>query len=151
MVDFVANLFSSVFAWIGDHEALVLWLAIFSAGIFLLSLLLIPFLIIRIPSDYFSSPGRYRSALFGNHPLALIILKMMRNSLGVFLVAVGVLLLFLPGQGLLMILLGVVIADFPGKHRLVNWLVSRQGVLRSINWLRFKAGKPPVKLQPSQR
>ena len=123
---------------------MVLWLAIVSGVFFLVSLLLIPWLIIRIPPDYFSEPGRYRSAFFGNNPLAVIALKMIRNTIAVFFVALGILLLVLPGQGLLTIFLGVFIGDFPGKHRLVNWIVAKKSVMTTINWLREKAGKDPV-------
>ncbi len=130
--------------WLTSNEQLVLWLAIASGVFFVVSLLLIPWLIIRIPPDYFSEPGRYRSALFGNHPLAIIALKIIRNTVAMIFIALGFLLLVLPGQGLLTIFLGIFIADFPGKHRFVNWIVAKKSVMKTINWLRERAGKEPV-------
>ena len=56
------------------------------------------------------------------------------------------LMLVLPGQGLLTILLGVTLLDFPGKFRMQKWVISRKGVLDSINWIRAKAHKRPLEL-----
>lgn len=142
------SFFQPLIAWIEANRVLVWSLAVGSAVMFVGALLLIPWLVLRIPPDYFSAPGRYRSALLGDNLVAVIVFKMIRNILAVILVAIGILLLVLPGQGVLTILLGVVMADFPGKHRLMNWLVSRGGVLRSLNWWRRRAGKPPIEPPP---
>jgi hypothetical protein len=47
-----------------------------------------------------------------------------------------------PGQGILTILLGIMLLDLPGKRDLENKLVSRPQVLKTINKLRHKFGKP---------
>ncbi|MGH1472382.1 MAG: hypothetical protein ACRBCS_14410 [Cellvibrionaceae bacterium] len=133
--------------WLTSNEQVLVWLAIISVVFFVLSLILIPWLIIRIPPNYFSEPGRFRSALLGEHPLAIIVTKIIRNTIAVCFIVLGILLLILPGQGLLTILLGVFIADFPGKHKLVNWIVARKGVMKTINWLRKKSGKEPIVLE----
>ena len=44
-------------------------------------------------------------------------------------------MLVAPGQGLLTMVVGLLLVDFPGKYRLERWLVTRQQVWRSINWL----------------
>jgi hypothetical protein len=36
--------------------------------------------------------------------------------------------------------------DFPGKFRFERWLVAREPVRQSINWLRNRAGRPPLEL-----
>ncbi|GAB1258289.1 hypothetical protein NBRC116494_27910 [Aurantivibrio plasticivorans] len=115
-----------------------------SIALFVVTLLLVPWLIIRIPADYFMLPGASRSALVGNHPLLQLLFKLLRNLLGLCLVLVGAVLLFLPGQGLLTILLGIVVSDFPGKHRFVTWLVKKPSVRRPMNWLRQRADKEPI-------
>ncbi|MGI1677270.1 MAG: hypothetical protein K6L75_00940 [Cellvibrionaceae bacterium] len=133
--------------WLVSNELVLVWLAIISAALFVLSLVFIPWLIIRIPANYFSEPGKYRSALLGGHPIAIIVTKIIRNTIAVCFIVLGFLLLVLPGQGLLTILLGVFIADFPGKHKLVNWIVAKKGVMKTINWLRKKSGKAPIVLE----
>jgi hypothetical protein len=63
----------------------------------------------------------------------------LKNALGVVLLLGGIVMLFLPGQGLLTMFLGIVLMDFPGKFRLERYLISRGPVLKSINWIRRKA------------
>jgi len=53
-------------------------------------------------------------------------------------------MLVLPGQGLLTILAGLVLLHFPRKHELLRWIVSRPAVLASANWVRHRAGRPPL-------
>ena len=69
-----------------------------------------------------------------------------KNLLGGLLVLSGIAMLVLPGQGLLTIAMGLLLMDFPGKHRLERRIVRTRPVLRSINWLRRKAHKNPLKI-----
>ena len=68
---------------------------------------------------------------------------LLKNLLGAVLVALGVVMLFTPGQGILTLLAGLLLMNFPGKYRLECWLVQRPGVLRGMNWLRERHGEPP--------
>jgi hypothetical protein len=70
-----------------------------------------------------------------------------KNLLGYVLVFAGLLMLFLPGQGVVTILIGITLVDFPGKYRFERWVVSQGPVLRSINRLRKRAGRPPLFLE----
>ena len=67
-----------------------------------------------------------------------------KNALGVVFVLAGVAMILLPGQGVLTILLGIMLTEFPGKYRFERWLVRRRAVLGAINWLRERAGRPPL-------
>jgi hypothetical protein len=49
-----------------------------------------------------------------------------------------------PGQGALTILVGVLLLDIPGKHKLLVRIVRRPRLLRLINRLRKRYGKPPL-------
>ena len=51
---------------------------------------------------------------------------------------------YLPGQGLLTLLIGLMLTDFPGKYRLEKRLIAQPGVLKAVNWLRARAGHPPL-------
>ncbi|MGQ9427073.1 hypothetical protein ACXYTJ_14715 [Gilvimarinus sp. F26214L] len=135
-----------LFGWAQHNEHIIAWLAGSSALVMVVSLMLIPWAVLRIPSDYFLRTGR-RSWFAGN-PVLVAVVGVFRNVLGVLLMLTGVALLVLPGQGLLTIFLGIVIADFPGKHRLMNWLVAHPGIHRPMNWWRGRAGREAIQLPP---
>lgn len=109
-------------------------------GTVLLAIVFLPLLVARLPADRFaiSTAARARQrSLLGWLWLVL------RNTFGTVLVIVGLILLLLPGQGLLMILVGLLIMDFPGKHALERRIVRRPAILRAINGMREKRGRPP--------
>jgi hypothetical protein len=129
---------------ISENEAVLAWLGIFSLSTFLLSLVAIPFFIVRIPHDYFLHSARV--PLPSRHLLIRLLLLIAKNMLGILFVFIGLALLVLPGQGILTILIGVLFINFPGKYRFEKWLVSRPSVLSSVNWLRQRAAKKPLDL-----
>ena len=98
----------------------------------LLSFLLLPKIIISLPSDYFVSETRHRKI----QSMWILVLK---NGIGVLLTVLGLLMLFTPGQGLLTILAGLILLDFPKKYVLERNLVKQKGVLHALNWIRRKA------------
>jgi hypothetical protein len=65
----------------------------------------------------------------------------------VILIATGILLLVLPGQGILTLLVGLVLLDFPGKYQAERWIVERKYILQSINWIRVKAGEEKLVME----
>lgn len=137
--------------WIQSHRATILWIAGASILVFIASLIVVPLLIVRIPSDYFAQRRRHFKPRVGRRsPLrwALIVGK---NLLGFVLVLAGFAMLFLPGQGMVAIFIGITLLDFPGKYRFERWVVSRGPVLRSINRLRKRAGRPPLFLEDYDR
>jgi hypothetical protein len=67
-----------------------------------------------------------------------------KNVLGVVFVLAGIAMLILPGQGVLTILAGIMLLDFPGKRTLECRVVSQPAVLKSINWMRQRAGHAPL-------
>ncbi|MBN1824919.1 MAG: hypothetical protein JW958_01550 [Candidatus Eisenbacteria bacterium] len=120
------------------------WIAGASLAAFLFALAAVPRLVVRIPPDYFA-PGKRRGVLWANaNPVLRILLLVLKNAVGALFLLAGIAMLFLPGQGLLTILAGIALLDFPGKFRLARWLVSRGPLLRTINRLRRRAGRPPL-------
>lgn len=115
-----------------------------SLFLFLGTLALLPILILRIPADYFASEKGERKPWQGKHPLIRSLLLIIKNILGVILIAAGILMLFIPGQGLLTIFLGLVMLNFPGKYRLENRLIRIPRIYRGINWIRMKRGREPL-------
>jgi len=44
----------------------------------------------------------------------------------------------------LTLLVGLMLTDVPGKDALEKRIVGQPGVLKAVNWLRGRAGHPPV-------
>jgi hypothetical protein len=130
-----------------DHKVAMWWITVVSGIVFFGSLILVPWLVVRVPADYFANPRRPRTPLADDHPLLRWIGLVIKNLAGVSLVLAGIAMIFLPGQGLLTIAIGVLLMDFPGKHNLEGKIIRIGPVLRSINWLRNKANVPPLVLQ----
>lgn len=130
--------------WIQANDALLLSLAGTSTLVFVATLLAVPWFAARIPQDYFAHGRRHRVPWADQHPALRGVLIAAKNLLGAVFVVVGLALLVLPGQGLLTILAGIILLDLPGKYRLERWVIGRRPVLRSINWLRRRAGRPPL-------
>jgi len=122
-------------------QSILGWLALISAFTFVLSLLLIPWILGRLPRDCFLKliakvgDGRPLYSLSG------VSILLIRNLFGLLLLLAGIAMLFLPGQGLLTILMGCLFISFPGKNKLVDNLVRRPKVQQSLDWLRKKRGK----------
>jgi hypothetical protein len=108
-------------------------------------LFLVPFLVARIPANYFATE-RHRGPWQRRHPVLRGLLFVARNAMGSLLLCAGVIMLFIPGQGIITILIALILMDFPGKYALERKLVAQPAVLRSINWLRAKADQPPLVL-----
>ncbi len=118
--------------------------AIGSLVLFLLSLFFIPWLITRLPSDYFTDETRHTSKTQNMHPILYYSLRLLKNILGGLLIIAGILMLVLPGQGILTILIGIGLADFPGKFRFLRKLAQQPPVFRTMNWIRKKTHKEPL-------
>lgn len=133
--------------FIAEHELLLLFLGLGSALTFIGTLVMVPWLVVRIPEDYFLPRERPPVRLHGDRHISLqILLLVCKNLLGVLFIALGIVMLVLPGQGLLTILAGLILLDFPGKFRFERTLICQPAIQRSINWLRRRANRPPLRL-----
>ena len=114
---------------------------------FVLSIVICVIVVIRIPADYFVCDPRSDDCR-PRHPFLRWPLLIGKNLLGVFLVLLGAAMSLpgIPGQGILTILLGAMLLDFPGKRRAERWLLGRRGVLKTINRMRGRYGRPPLLL-----
>ena len=130
-----------------EFKFIFIGLAWGSLTLFIVSLAVIPWLVTKIPADYFHEEHR-RAGLSDNRSLLLQLLLVFKNLCGCLLIALGLVMLVLPGQGLLTIIIGLFLMNFPGKYKLERTLVSRPKVLSSLNWVRAKAHKPPLVIEP---
>jgi len=110
----------------------------------LVSVVVIGYVLSRLPADYFVNPAAREQK--ARHPVLRVVFVVVRNLFGLLLIVLGVMLSLpgVPGQGILTILMGVMLVDFPGKHAVERWLLTRRGVLTSVNLLRSKMGKSPL-------
>jgi len=126
------------------QEAELLWWATgLSLAALIATLIAVPWVVSRLPADYFSRPERDAWRGSPDQPLLALVLGLVKNAVGALLVLLGLVMLVTPGQGLLTLLIGLLLLNFPGKYRLERWLVLRPGVLRGLNWLRRRHGEPP--------
>lgn len=111
------------------------------------SLAIVSFILIKIPPDYFHK-DHPREFLSDRSPFIRALAGFGKNVLGVLLVVLGIVMSVpgVPGQGILTILLGIMLLDFPRKRDLEYKLVSRPPVLKAINKLRQRFGKPGLVL-----
>lgn len=145
-LSYPVNLVRAMLSIIQDNENLLLVLGITSIVSFFLTLAIIPWILIRIPTDYFSQPKRVSLVPVAVHPSLRIVVLLAKNLLGVTIVVLGIAMLVLPGQGLLTILIGLTLVNFPGKYKFEKWLISREPVLKSANWFRKKGGREPLSI-----
>ena len=131
-------------SWIGLWWGLSVWLL----GSLIL-IMLIVFVLVKLPATYYQDGHAATFSSSGYHPGVRWLIWIVRNILGLLLIVVGVLLSLpgIPGQGLLTIMIGLLVLELPGKRRLERKLIGRPQVLRAINRLRNRFGKPPLILE----
>ncbi len=138
---------SPLWIWIDQHPLLFWWLAVLSGLTFLISLILVPVIIARLPRDYFLRERPPMADEFqDHHPVVRWLLLIGKNLLGILLVLGGIAMSVpaIPGQGILTILIGLMLLNFPGKRRLERWIFKCAAVEKMVNWIRKKRGREPV-------
>lgn len=135
----------TLFAQIADFfDAWGWWIAVASVAMFVISLVAMPYIVARIPVDYFTHSGRHRMSQHSRHPIIELLLIILKNLLGAILLIAGVIMLFTPGQGLLSILFGLMIMNYPGKYRLECWIIRKPLIFGAVNAMREKQGEAPL-------
>jgi hypothetical protein len=137
------GLLTAIIAWVSTNA---LWIGILTAAYFIVSLVVIRFLVIRMPPDFFM--GRKKVPESDSRPVWTAGRRFARNLLGIIVIVIGLVMSIpgVPGQGFLTVLLGITLTDFPGKRRLELRLVRMPVILGAINGLRERAGKPPLEV-----
>ncbi len=138
----------STFQALIHNDAFAFWVVVTAAIMFVATLVLVPMILIRLPSDYFNRPNRDRNIAMRGHPALRMVFVVAKNLFGALFVLLGIAMLVLPGQGILTIVVGLMLLDFPGKYAVELWILRRDSVRRAINWIREKAGRPPLDVAP---
>lgn len=122
------------------------WFVTFSVVTFIGSVLLVPWLLARMPADYFTHRKRHRTDWSNEHPFTRFMIKSGKNLGGIALMIAGLFMFFPPGMGLTTMFAGLVLMDFPGKYKIERWAVNRPPILKAINWLRARYDRPPLEM-----
>ena len=125
---------------------LIGWFAVASLVTFVGSAIALPWLLTRLPEDYFLKTDRAARPSWPRHRALYWTWRLLKNLLGAVLLLAGFVMLVVPGQGVLTILAGLWLMDLPGKRRWERSLIGRPKVLASVNWIRQKSGKPPFQV-----
>lgn len=146
--------YDDLIEWLGQlswTQTALLSLALFLVT-FVGSIAIVTFVLVRLPATYFQTTHPRMFPWAESHPALRVLALIGKNVLGALLVLVGIILSLpgVPGQGLLTILLGIMLLDFPGKRRLELKLVRRASVLKTINRLRARFGKPALELDDEE-
>lgn len=128
--------------WLDAQKEYFAVLGVVSAVMFVGSALLVPWVVLRIPTDALNRPNPL-DALGQRHPVLRVLVFLGRNLIGIPLLLAGVVMLVTPGQGILTILLALIVMEVPGKWKLEHQLLGRPGVLRVLNWIRRKGHRAP--------
>jgi hypothetical protein len=142
----VRKLFEQAASTAKNHPEVMVGVVALSIVAVVATLIVVPMILVRMDENYFKSERTLQGRLARSHPVSRILLVLGKNLLALFLLALGVILLVLPGQGLLTLVLGVLLLDFPGRHKLQKSLISRPSILRIVNKLRARYERPPLRL-----
>ena len=139
---------ASLLAWGQMNQGLLFALGAASIAMFVGTLVAVPIIICRLPRDIYVR----RRTPSVRPPGVAALLSLVRNVLGIAIIAVGILMLVLPGQGLLTIVIGIALVDFPGKHALERRLIGHRRVIDAMNALRerfdYPSLEPPGSVKP---
>lgn len=131
-----------LYEWFRGNETVLVWLGVLSVVMFIATLLAVPFIVARIPTDYFIREHKPRRQA-PNSPSRLLWLAV-KNVMGVIMLLAGLAMLLLPGQGVLTMLLGIMLMNFPGKYELERRIIQQPTVLKALNWMRTRAKRPAL-------
>ena len=137
-----------IISWSSMNSDLLFLLGSLSIFILIISVFMMVLIISFLPEDYFKSENRnlISSVQNSRYPLLKLLVLITKNFFGVLLLLSGILMLVLPGQGILTIITGLVFIDYPGKYKFERKLLKQKGVINSINWIRSRLSKPPLKI-----
>lgn len=130
--------------FVEEHPELVSAAVVLSIVTFVGSLVLLPIVVRRLPADHFVGERTPPPTWSRRHPLAWRVAHLGKNLLGGVLLAAGIAMLVLPGQGLLTMFAGLVLLDLPGKRALEQRIVAIDRIRHALDWIRARGGRAPL-------
>ncbi len=145
-MEWFQEIWSVSWAFIKERDTLFAWIGALSLVTLIVSAIVVPIVIRRMPSDYFLEKSDETDAIRSQHPVLRLLFHLLKNLIGGILVIGGLIMFLTPGQGLLTVVIGLVLMDFPGKKALEVKLVRFKPLNRAINWIRRRADQDPLEL-----
>src|SRR5262249_43016801 len=108
-------------------------------------------MVVWIPPDHFKSDRLEPSSWWRSQPLLRGSGLFLKNGGGAVFLMLGFVMALplVPGPGLVFMLLGLSLLDFPGKRNAERKLLAVPSVIRFINEVRARFGRPPLVLDES--
>lgn len=128
------------------HQEAIWWLGVGSVLMLVASAAIVPIIVIRLPADFYERAVSGEVRMLGHHEILRVLVLLVKNSLGAVLLVAGILMLVLPGQGILTILIALALLNFPGKRALELRILRTPAIMKTLNWIRAKAGREPLRL-----
>jgi hypothetical protein len=128
--------------WASENRVMLIWSGAIALATFVIGAIAAPIVVVQLPADYFDRSAKRKQKWTPK--------KIAKNVIGGVLAIAGLAMLVVPGPGLIVLLIGIALADFPGKHRLQRWLITRGSVLKKANKLRARYGKEPLRVNGVQ-
>ena len=125
------------------YQSVLPWLPLLSiSGLVMAvaSIIALPWVLIHIPENYFVSAPKPKQ---DRSPVGWLI-WLLRNTLAIVLLIVGIIMLALPGQGLLMILIALGVSSFNHKYSFERVIIRRKTVFKTVNWIRKRFNRRPI-------
>jgi hypothetical protein len=122
-------------------DSTLIWTGAAGLAVTVLGGIVATVVVVRLPPDYFTRPDPAKGRIGSlGHKLG----RVARNVAGVALIVGGVVLMLpgVPGPGIIVLLLGLSLTDVPGKRRVMQSLVRKPSVLRSLNRVRRRFHRP---------
>jgi hypothetical protein len=145
VIDAVRGWVTAALGLVGIDPGWLAWATPVSLLTLVVTVLLLPVLVARLPQDYFFREHRPPRPHTG-HWLLRYALLVIKNLLGAVLLVAGFAMMVLPGPGVVTVLASFALLNLPGKYHLERWLVSRPQVRAAITLMRERAGQPPLHL-----
>lgn len=130
--------------WMTQYSSEIALIGLFSFLLLAASLLATPWILAKLPSDYFAT-----TPTASQRSVTRLLLSTVKTILGLLMILTGFIMMITPGPGLVCLVLGMALVEIPGKHLVLQKLVSRPSVFSTLNWLRKKADKTPFILPPN--
>lgn len=108
---------------------------------FCISLLCIPWLVARLPQNYFQAPQDRARTTQSTPSFSSLVIFLLRNLIGLVLFTAGIAMLFLPGQGIITMIIGIGVMSFPYKQYLIFRATRPASIQTTMDWIRTKTGK----------
>jgi len=103
-------------------------------------------MVLWIPADHFKANRPEPSSWWRTQPLLRGSGMLLKNAVGAVFVMLGFVMALplVPWPGLVFMLLGLSLLDFPGKRNAERKLLAIPSVIRFLNEVRARFGRPPL-------